>query len=180
MNHNLWFIGLGLFLLTRNFLWRWMLWRCSPLKNIKSVTEIKSKNGISRRMEKSFWILFRNCKHFIIFPFMNFSYLITDNDVIIFNIPLVEMELEWWGYGILTTCISDEIMTPWGDYVVTVFFIKDLYTREFKLSPSSFQIKEIMPNPAISQIHCLTILFRNNKIAILEILEISKWKCRVG
>ena len=118
----------------------------------------KWNHAAHRKYLKSrFWILFRNCKHFIIFPFMTF---------------FLHQNRQWrhrfhftaslngigmmGGCGIWTTCISDEIMTPWGDYVVTVFFIKDFYTREFKLSPSSFQIKEISkPKP---QIHCLPIL----------------------
>ena len=81
-------LELGQILLTRNFLWRRM-WRCLPLKNIKSVTEIKSKNGIRGRIEKKRYEFYSEIVNISFFPFMNFSYLITDNDVIIFNIPLV-------------------------------------------------------------------------------------------
>ena len=104
----------------------------------------KQKWNHSPHQKFCFWILFRNCKHFVIFPFMNFSQLKTDNDVITFLRTAFGLNgigmMGGWRIG--TTCISDEIMTPWGDYVVTIFFIKDLYTREFKLSHPAFKLKK--------------------------------------
>ena len=74
-------------LLTLNFLWRWILWRCSPLKNIKSVTEMKSKNGITQRIEKIWNFVFEFYSEIVnislIFLSWLFSCIKTDNDVIV-------------------------------------------------------------------------------------------------
>ena len=112
-----------------------------------------------KNLKFRYWILFRNCKHFVIFPFMTFSCIKTDNDVIVcfhFTASLNGIGM-MRGCGIWTTCISDEIMTPWGDYVVT-FFIKRLrYSR----IQSSFQIK--VPN-GIYGSTAVTIFLKSSSI----------------
>ena len=155
-----------------------MLWRCFPLKNIKSATEIKSKNGIRGRIEKKRYEFYSEIVNISFFSFHefflphdrqwrhHFQYTASLNGIGMMG---------WWNLdNVHIRRNYDTLRWLRGDDLLHKRFI---YSR-IQIKPSSFQIKEIMSNPAISQIHCLTILFRNNKI--LEILEISKWKCRVG
>ena len=85
--------------LTFNFLWICMLCKCSPLKNIKSVTEIKSKDGITHRIKYLFWILFINSKHFSFLEFF-----LPQNrwwrHHVLFILPLSH-QFKWnWDYGV--------------------------------------------------------------------------------